>query len=98
MGKMSLLLVFVLLMSVIPTAAGFGAEVIRETPLLRDDFVIMRVDGNLIGPDSNDVWFFELASDVNDYRTVIEAGTRLELLPSSALEKMTADKTKRTTP
>jgi hypothetical protein len=34
---------------------------------------------------------------VNDYRTVIKAGTRLELLPSSALEKMTADKKMRTT-
>jgi len=55
------------------------------------------VDGDLIGPDSNDVWFFELASDVNDYRTVIKAGTRLELLPSSALERMIADKKTRTT-
>jgi hypothetical protein len=97
MGKMPLLLVFVLLMSVVPTASGFSAEIIRETPLLQDGFVIMRVDGNLIGSDSNDVWFFELTSDVNDYRTVIKAGTRLELLPSSALEKMTADKKVRTT-
>jgi hypothetical protein len=56
-----------------------------------------RVDGNLIGPDSNDVWFFELSSDVNDYRAVIKAGTRLEMLPSLALEKMTADRKMRTT-
>ena len=83
--------------SVAPAASGFDAEIIREMPLLRDGFVMNRVDGNLIGPDSNDVWFFELASDVNDYRTVIKAGTRLELLPSSALEKMTADKKTRTT-
>jgi len=83
--------------SVAPAASGLDAGIIRETPLLRDGFVMNRVDGNLIGPDSNDVWVFELASDVNDYRTVIKAGTRLELLPSSALEKMTVDKETRTT-
>jgi hypothetical protein len=83
--------------SVVPAVSGFDTEIIRETPLLRDGFVMNRIDGNLIGPDGNDVWFFELASDVNDYRTVIKAGTRLELLPSSALEKMIADKKMRTT-
>ncbi|MBA7477401.1 hypothetical protein ES707_12810 [subsurface metagenome] len=49
---------------------------------------MMGVDGQLIGPDSNDVYFFQLISDVNDYRVVVKAGTRLELLPSLALEKM----------
>jgi hypothetical protein len=34
---------------------------------------------------------------VNDYKIVIKAGTRLELLPSSALERMTADRKTRTT-
>jgi len=102
MIKMPVFLILVFFISVVPAASGFGAEIIRETPLLRDGFSIMKVDGDLIRqpgglPDSNDVWFFELASDVNDYRTVIKAGTRLELLPSSALEKMTADKKMRTT-
>jgi hypothetical protein len=97
MSKMPVFSILIFLIGVIPTALGFGAEIIRETPLLRDGFVMMGVDGNLIGPDSNDVCFFELTSDVNDYRTVIKAGTRLELLPSSALEKMTADKKMRTT-
>ncbi len=36
-------------------------------------------------------WFFELGSDVSDYRVRAGAGTRLELLPSATLEKMTAD-------
>jgi hypothetical protein len=36
-------------------------------------------------------WFFELGSDVSDYRVLLKAGTRLELLPSATLEKMTAD-------
>ena len=94
---MPVFLILVFFIGVVSAASVFDAEIIRETPLLRDGFSIIRVDGDLIGPDSNDVWFFELASDVNDYRTVIKAGTRLELLPSSALEKMTADKKMRTT-
>jgi len=97
MSKISVFLILVFFISVVPASSGFDAEIIRETPLLRDGFAIIRVDGDLIGPDSNDVWFFELASDVNDYRTVIKAGTKLELLPSLALEKMTADKKMRTT-
>ncbi|MGD8501153.1 MAG: hypothetical protein PVJ86_10930, partial [Phycisphaerales bacterium] len=72
-------------------ASEFGAETTRETPLLREGFVLRGVDGKLVGPDTNDVWFFEFSSDVNDYRAVVKAGTKLELLPSSALEKMTAD-------
>ena len=36
-------------------------------------------------------WFFELGSDVSDYRVRAGAGTRLELLPSATLEKMAAD-------
>jgi len=35
-------------------------------------------------------WFFELGSDVIDYRVLLKAGTRLELLQSATLEKMTA--------
>jgi hypothetical protein len=87
----------ILLTSIIPVASGFGAEIIRERPLLRDGFVMMGVDGKLIGHDSNDVWFFELASDVNDYRTVIKAGTRLELLTSATLEKIITDRKTRAT-
>jgi len=97
MSKMPIFLILVFFIGLVPAALGFGAEIIRETTLLRDGFVMNSVDGNLVGPDSNDVWFFELTSDVNDYKTVIKAGTRLELLPSSALERMTADRKMRTT-
>ena len=96
MSRTSLILILILLTSIIPAASGFSAEIIPERPLLRDGFVMTGVDGKLIGPDSNDAWFFELASDVNDYRTVIKAGTMLELLPSATLEKMIADKKTRT--
>jgi len=97
MSRALLLLISVLLTNVVATAAEFGVKIIPETPLLRDGFVMNGVDGKLIGPDGNDVCFFELASDVNDYRTVIKAGTRLELLPSATLEKMIADKKTRAT-
>ncbi len=36
-------------------------------------------------------WFFEFDSDISDDKAVVKAGTSLELLPSSTLEKMTAD-------
>jgi hypothetical protein len=91
MGKTSAILVLAFLLSTASMASEFRAETARETPLLREGFVLKGIDGKLVGPDSNDVWFFELSSDVNDYRAVVKAGTRLELLPSSALEKMTAD-------
>jgi hypothetical protein len=66
--------------------------------LLREGFILRGVDGRLIGSDSNDVWFFELNSDVNDYENTVKAVTRLELLPSSGLEKMTADVKMRSEP
>ncbi|MBN2593302.1 MAG: hypothetical protein JXA81_07325 [Sedimentisphaerales bacterium] len=96
MNRTSIFLILVFFIGLVPAASGFCAEINPETPLLRDGFVMNGVDGDLVGPDSNDVWFFELSSDVNDYRTVVEAGTRLELLPSSALERMTADRKTRT--
>jgi len=92
MNKKSLLFVLVFFIDVVLAMSGFSAEVTRETPLLRDGFVMNGVDGNLVGPDSNDVWLFELISDVNDNKMVIKAGTKFELLPSSTLEKMIAYK------
>lgn len=97
MSRMLIPLILVFFIGIVPAAQGLSAEISHETPLLRDGFVIKSVDGKLVGSDSNDVYFFELTSDVNDNRTVIKAGTKLELLPSSALEKMTADRKTRTT-
>lgn len=90
MGKRLKLLILAFVIFVLSRTSGLGAEMTHQI-LLRDGFVLRGVDGTLIGPDSNDVWFFELSSDVNDYKAVVKAGTRLELLPSSALERMTAD-------
>ncbi len=49
----------------------------------------IRTDPNLDWCRSG--WFFEFSTDVNDYRGRASAGTRLELLASSELEKMIAD-------
>ena len=85
-----MLLTSVFFVGVVFMATGFGAETARQT-LLRDGFVLRGVDGELTGSDSKDFWFFEFNTDVNDYRGRASAGTRLELLPSSELEKMIAD-------
>jgi hypothetical protein len=60
-----------------------------EKPLLRDGFVLMGVDGKLIA--SQDKWFFVLDAGVSDGRTAVEAGTKIEIMPSAGLEKMVSD-------
>jgi hypothetical protein len=95
MSKIPALLVTVSLVAVAWGASGFDTKLIPEPPLLLDGFVLRGVDGRLSGPDSNGAWFFELAADVNDFRDVLKTGTRLQMLPSSTLEKMIADGRKR---
>ncbi len=95
MSKTPVFLISFLCASVALGASGFDTTLIPEPPLLRDGFVLRGVDGQLSGPDSNDAWFFELAADVNDFRDVLKTGTRLEVLPSSTLERMIADGRKR---
>ena len=90
-------LIFIALICSVAAASGFGPETAPEPLLLRDGFSLAGVDGKLVSSDSNEVWFFEFSQDVNDYRAVAKAGTRLELLPSSTLEKMVADAKKRST-
>jgi len=76
------------------STAGFGDVAVSQT-LLRDGFVLRSVDGKVSCPDSNDVWFFEIESDVSDDRVVVKKGTSLQLLPSTTLEKIAADITER---
>ena len=73
-------------------ATVLGAE-IEKKPLLRDGFALPKegVDGRLIREDSNDAWLFELDSDLSDKIQVVKAGTKLELLPSETLGKITED-------
>ena len=103
MSKRLTLLILVFLISDVLAALGFGAETARQT-LLRDGFILKGVDGKLTRRDESATirrepkldwcgsgWFFEFSTDVNDYRSRASAGTKLEMLPSSELEKIIAD-------
>lgn len=68
--------------------SGVGGQ---RAQALRDGFVLRSVDGRLIVPDQNDVWVFELESEVSDDRATLKTGTSLALLPSATLEKITED-------
>jgi len=74
------------------SCAALCAGAARQTPL-RDGFLLAGIDGKLTGAD--DKWFFEFDSDVSDDTGRIRTGSIIELLPSTALEKMTADAQKR---
>ena len=86
------------------SVTAFGTEKSRRN-LLRDGFVLAGVDGKLtkqrrgterLAQESGlDRWFFEFDSDVSDDKGRVSAGESVELLPSAALEKMTADMEKR---
>lgn len=98
MSKRLSISILVFYTSVVATASGFRTAKSRQT-LLRDGFALTGVNGSLVVHDSNenspnlslDRWFFVFDSDVSDGRGLIKAGSRLELLPSSALERMIAD-------
>ncbi len=76
-----------LLILLIATGALAGQE--PPKPLLRDGFVLMGVDGRAVA--RGDKWFFEMEQDISDGRSIITAGTKIEILPSAGLEKMVAD-------
>jgi len=86
--------IFVLILAI--SYAALSAEPGREIAV-RDGFVLTGVDGNLAKADSNEKWLFEFDSAVSDKQGQINAGVSLELLPSSALEKIAADMGNRTT-
>jgi hypothetical protein len=71
---------------------GCAALAARQIPL-RDGFGLTGVDGRLTSADGK--WFFEFDSEVSDDTGRISAGAIIELLPSTALEKITADAQKR---
>jgi hypothetical protein len=70
------------------SCAAFCAGAACQTPL-RDGFGLTGIDGKLSSADGK--WFFEFDSEVSDDTGRIIAGSTVELLPSTALEKMTAD-------
>jgi hypothetical protein len=69
-----------------------SASAARQTPV-QDGFGLAGVDGELTSTDGK--WFFEFDSDMSDDTGRIRAGSIIELLPSTSLEKMTAKAQKR---
>lgn len=92
MDKRPAILILVFLTSYATLGAGPGREITAQ-----DGFVLSGVDGKVTKADSNEKWLFEFDSDVSDDKSQVYAGASLELLPSSTLEKMSADMGDRTT-
>jgi len=101
MGEKFKIIVFAFIVSVLLASAAFCAGAGGKV-LVREGSAITGMEGRLslvkaddggayIRFDGDDVWLFELGSDVNDYRNVVKAGTKLQLLASTALEKVIAD-------
>ncbi len=88
MNKRTVIFIFAFLCS-----ATLCAEEAQKTIPLRDGFSLTGVDGKLSTTDNK--WFFEFDEDISDGVGQIDAGAVIELLPSTALEKITADAQKR---
>jgi hypothetical protein len=87
MIKRTVILIFAFL-----SCAAVCAVAARKMPL-RDGFGLTGVDGEL--SNSEGKWFFKFDSDISDDIGRISAGEIIELLPSTALEKITADAEKK---
>jgi hypothetical protein len=68
------------------------------TKPLREGTMLKSVDGTIRRADSNDLWYFDVAGDVNEPDLQIPAGTPFALLPSTTLEYLLADANDRQTP
>jgi hypothetical protein len=98
MGKKLTISYVVLFINVVAIASGFPPAK-HSQMLLRDGSVLTSIDGRLVTHDSNEAkrnsaperWFFEFESDFSIGKCLVKTGTRLELLPSSVLERMIAD-------
>lgn len=71
------------------TAETILAAEPNNISLLRDGFVLSGVDGSLVARGTK--WYFELEQPVSDGASIIEKGTRLQMLASAGLEKMISD-------
>lgn len=85
------------ILAIFISCAALCAGAARQTPpaksQVRDGFSLTGVDGKLSSTGGK--WFFEFDSEVSDGVGQIKAGETIELLPSTALEKITADAQKR---
>jgi len=102
MNKKPAYLILVIFINIVSAMLVLGAGTTGKTSstkrilVLPDGYMLRGVDGKLTEPDSNDARFFEFELAVSSatgtdgtVRTGI--GVKLELLPSSVLERMIAD-------
>jgi|WetSurMetagenome_2_1015567.scaffolds.fasta_scaffold390605_2 hypothetical protein len=82
--------IVILLLCILSSTSFLNARSAKQV-LLRDGLILRGTAGKLIGPDSNDTWFFELNSPISDNNVTVKEGEKLELLPSSVLEMMVED-------
>ena len=87
----------ILILSLAGGTMVYGAEEDGKTGrekrfgFIREGFVLDGVEGTVTrAPDGEDRWLFAADVDISDGRGVINAGQKIELLPSGTLEKMTA--------
>jgi hypothetical protein len=83
------ILAFLSCASLCAGARPMAGQIPLARPQVRDGFGLTGVDGKLTSADGK--WFFEFDSEVSDDTGRIRTGSTIELLPSTALEKITAD-------
>ncbi len=80
--------IFTVIILILTAETIFAAEP-NNISLLRDGFVLSGVDGSLVARGTK--WHFELEQPVSDGTNTLAGGIRLQMLPSSGLEKMISD-------
>jgi len=90
MNKKLTTVILVFCISAVALKSALSAGM-TEKSLLPDGFILRGIEGKLVRQDANEGWFFEFDSAARRNKEVLKAGTNLELLPSSTLERMLAD-------
>ena len=88
----------IVLCVVLSTTVLAGEAPPSTSPVIPDGTVIQAVDGALVRNDSNDLWLFQFARDVDGVGGALPAGSSLEVLPSSILDGMVVDANDRLLP
>jgi hypothetical protein len=83
--------VFLLAGPVFANEAVVSKAIVKKTLPLRDGFELKSAEGLLSKDAKTQKWVFTADAGISDGKAVVKAGQAIEMLPSSTLEKMTAD-------
>jgi len=86
-----LMTVFLLAGPVFANAAVVSKAKVKKILPLRDGFELKSAEGLLSKDAKTHKWVFTADADISDGKAIVKAGQAIEMLPSSTLEKMTAD-------